>query len=253
MTAVLTKSDINGSSLTIGYRDWKKDAAIRRFFVQAAAADTKSAVISAVYASVSTHHNELTNLPLQSLTATRIGIGNWLVIGRYDRSVTQGLPLTAPFLVDAATAFESMPIYTDYSNFEDGVPYGQVLTTPSLIREQKRSAVERKVWQRPVMRLKWPFETATHPMNDYRNAAGTTNAGGLAIGGSANVLPAQSVRYDGFVCDTYATTTGARYRGHHNLTYSPSSSWKSQNLFWDTDQWAVELVPMYKVGTWNLT
>jgi len=252
MTAILTKSDINGSSLTIGYRDWKKDAAIRRFFVQAAAADTKSAVISAVYASVSTHHNELTNLPLQSLTATRIGIGNWLVIGRYDRSVTQGLALNAPFLVDAASAFESMPIYTDYSNFQDGVPYGQVLATATSITQQQRSAVERKVWQRPVLRLKWPFETNIHPMNGYRNAGGTTNANGLTIGGSANTLPAQSVRYDGFVCDTYATTGGARYRGHHNLTYSPSSNWKSQNLFFD-GQWQVELVPMYRVGTWNLT
>ena len=254
MSATISKSDISGSSLTVSYRDYNKDAAIRRFFVEAAETDDKEVVISAVYGSISTHHNELTSLPLQSLTATRIGIGKWLVVGRYDRSVTAGLPLSSSLLTDVATAFESMPIYTDLSAFSFGIPNGQILTDFAGLTGP-RSGIERKIWQRPVLRLKWPFDTATHPAIGYRNAGGTTNTNAMGLAGAGTLLPAQSVRYDGFVCDSYATTSGVRYRGHHALTYSPSTSWKTQELTWQQGQtggWVVNLVQAYATGTWVL-
>tara|TARA_R110000824_G_scaffold150836_1_gene321574 strand:- start:3833 stop:4591 length:759 start_codon:yes stop_codon:yes gene_type:complete len=251
MSASVSKSDINGSSLTVSYRDYNKDAAIRRFFVEAAHSDDKEVVIGAVFASISTHHNELTTLPLQSLTASRIGIGKWLVVGRYDRSVTAGLPLSGSILTDVATAFESMPIYTTLSTFTDGIPNGEILTGFDGLTNPSRSSVERKIWQRPVLRLKWPFDQSAHPMIGYRDAAGTTNKTALALGNSVGLLPAQSTRYDGFVCDSYATTNGVRYRGHHALTYSSSGNWKTQELTFNSE-WEIKLVQAYAAGTWTL-
>lgn len=251
MSASVSKSDINGSSLTVSYRDYNKDAAIRRFFVEAAHSDDKEIVIGAVRSAVGTHHNELTTLPLQSLTATRIGIGKWLVVGRYDRSVTAGLPLSGSILTDVATAFESMPIYTDMSVFTDGIPNGAILTGFDGLVNKNRSSIERKIWQRPVVRLKWPFDQSAHPMVAYKNAAGTTNKTALALGNSVGLLPSQSTRYDGFVCDSYATTSGVRYRGHHALTFSPSGNWKTQELTF-TNQWEINLVQTYVAGTWTL-
>ena len=255
MSASVSKSDINGSSLTVSYRDYNKDAAIRRFFVEAAHSDDKEIVIAAVFASISTHHNELTTLPLQSLTASRIGIGTWLVVGRYDRSVTAGLPMSGSILTDISTAFESMPIYTDLSAFSNGIPNGQILTGFDGLTDPNRSSIERKIWQRPVLRLKWPFDQSAHPMIGYRNAAGTTNKTALALGNQAGLLPAQSTRYDGFVCDSYATTTGVRYRGHHALTYSSSGTWKTQELTYIrafNTGWVIDLVQAYATGSWTL-
>jgi len=251
MSASITKSDISGSQLTVAYKDYNKDSAIRRFFVDADPADTKADVINAVYGAIGLLHNELTSLPLQTLTATRIGIGKWLVIARYDRSVTTSLPIAASSLVDTQTAYEAMPIYTDYSTFSNGVPLGAVLCPASEITDAtKRSSVERKVWQRPVLRMKWPFATGIHPAVNYRNAAGTLNTSQILVSGQA--FAPQTVRYDGFVCDSRATTAGARYYGYHALTYATDSAWQAQELYYDS-QWRVRLVKMYTVGSWTLT
>tara|TARA_A100001515_G_scaffold127829_2_gene113709 strand:- start:273 stop:1040 length:768 start_codon:yes stop_codon:yes gene_type:complete len=251
MTAVVTKSDISGSQLSLAYKDYNKDAAIRRFFVEADASDNKTTVITAVYNAIGLTHNEQSSLPLQTLTATRVGIGKWLVIARYDRSVTTSLPLGSSLLVDAQTAFESVTIYTDNSNYTDGVPFGSVLASPdALFQRNERSGVERKSWQRPVIRLKWPFAQGTHPLINYNTAAGTLNANALNIAGNVGLLPAQSVRYDGLVLDTKATTLGPRYYGYHAMTYAPNSSWLHQTLFWNGAQWAVRLEQSYPVGSW---
>ena len=250
MTAIVSKGDIAGSELTVAYKDYNKDSAIRRFFVEADAGDTKATVINAVYSSIGLLHDELTSLPLQTLTATRIGIGKWLVIARYDRSVTTSLPISGNLLVDTETAFESMPVYTDYSAFSNGIPFGAVLCPASEIADAtKRSSVERKIWQRPVLRLKYPFAEGIHPIVNFRNAAGTINSSAMVVSGVS--LPAQSVRYDGFVCDTKATTLGPRFYGYHSLTYSTNSAWQTQELYFDS-QWRVRLQTMYNVGSWSL-
>ena len=251
MTATISKGDISGSQLSVAYKDYNKDAAIRRFFVEADASDDKTTVINAVYTNIGLTHDELTSLPLQTITATRIGIGKWLVIARYDRSVTTSLPIGSANLVDTQASVESMPIYTDYSNFSNGVPFGNVLATPDgLSNEKNASGIERKAWQRPVLKLKWPFAQGTHPALNYRNAPGTLNTATLTLGGGITLAP-QTVRYDGFVCDTKATTLGARYYGYHAMTYASDSAWVHQVLFWNGAQWQVRLDRSYPIGLWS--
>ena len=251
MTATVSKGDISGSQLTVAYKDYNKDAAIRRFFVETDPTDNKTTVINAVYSAAGLTHDELTSLPLQTITATRVGIGKWLVICRYDRSVTTSLPIGSSLLVDCQTGFESMPIYTDYSYFSDGVPFGQVLASPDgIANTENQSGIERKAWQRPVLKLKWPFASGTHPAVNYRNAAGTLNSNALSVANVTNMFPAQTVRYDGFVCDTKATTNGPRYYGYHAMTYATNSAWVHQTLYQSGGQWQVKLERSYPVGNW---
>ena len=249
--ATVDKNDIKGSQLTFAYREYLKDSAIRRFYVTASSSDNKNSVITAVKTRIGDFHPELSNLPLQTITATRVGIYRWLVIAKYDRSVTFGLPTQGGRLAGTQTAFESLPIYTDLSNFEFGVPRGELAMPAINIGDpDKRSSIERKIWQRPVIKYKWPFDLGIHPSIYFRNAAGTLNQTQLLIGGISH--PARRMRYDGFVSKARYTRSGVRYTGFHSLTYSGQSEWLAQDLFYDDNnlRWDVELRDMYTVGSW---
>ena len=248
--ATVSKSDIKGSSLSYAYRDYLKDSGIRRFYVTSTTSDTKERVISAVKTRIGDYHPEINNLPLQSITATRLGVQRWLVIAKYDRSVTFGLPTGGGSLTNSQTAFESVPIYTDLSAFTDGFPDGELLCPDEENRNNpdKRASVERKIWQRPVVKYKWPFDLGIHPALYFRNAAGTLNNSTVLIGGQSH--DAGAVRYDGFVSKARYTRLGVRYTGYHSLTYSGQSAWLAQDLIFD-GSWQVVIREMYNTGSWS--
>ena len=250
--ATVTKSDIKGSSLLYAYRDYLKDSGIRRFYVTSGISDTKESVVSAVKTKIGDYHPEINNLPLQSITATRLGVQRWLVIAKYDRSVTFGLPTGGGILAGSQTAFESLPIYTDLSAFTDGFPNGELLCPDEAARNDpaKRASIERKIWQRPVVKYKWPFDLGIHPAFNFRNAPGTLNKTVLLIGSQPHDVG--TVRYDGFVSKARYTRQGVRHTGYHSLTYSGSSAWLAQDLVHIEGDggWQVIIRDMYYSGSW---
>ena len=250
--ATLAKSDIKGSSLSYAYRDYLKDSGIRRFYVTSGTSDTKERVISAVKTRIGDYHPELNNLPLQTITATRLGVQRWLVIAKYDRSITFGLPTGGGFLAGSQTAFESVPIYTDLTRFENGFPNGELLCPDEQTKQDpsKRAGIERKIWQRPVVKYQWPFDLGIHPAFYFRNAPGTLNKTVVLIGGQSHNVG--TVRYDGFVSKARYTRLGVRYTGYHSLTYSGASAWLAQDLVHIEGDggWQVILRDMYYSGSW---
>lgn len=224
MAVVIAKSDIVGSNLTLGYKDFNKDQALRKFYIEAATTDDKDAVLTALKNSIGLMHNELTDLPLQTINVIRIGIGTWMATAIYNRSAASGLPQTNTLMADLNETFEYVScvattggIFGSNDNYENGLPAGPINIPASLIHNPgARSAIVRTSIPVPVGRVKVPFERGVHPNINYAMLLGTTNKSAVAnlFGPTYSAKP-HTLVFEGIQCKTVATATGIRYGGYY--------------------------------------
>ena len=233
MTVTVVKSDIPGSQMSLGYRDFNKDAAVRKFYVTAATTDDKDDIFTAVFSAIGSFHNELTDLPLQTLTANRAGIGRWIVTAVYNRAAAGGLPQSGNVLSDMAASFtfETIVAKVDGS-YEEGLPAGPINMPASLLTDSKaRGSIVRQQISVPLIKIKLPFSRGLHPLITYGSLVGKINSNQFQIvfGFNAKI---NTLLFEGITSRAVATATGTVYAGTYNFLYKPTRH-VQQVEFWD--------------------
>jgi len=231
MTVSIVKSDISGSQMSVGYKDFNQDKAVRKFLVSTTAtSEDKEDVVSEVFDQIGSLHNELTSLPLQSLTATRIGVMRWLVTAVYNRSAASGLPQTNTLIADTQTSHMTVQVcasnvghFNQPIKYEHGLPAGPINMPKALWYSP--TAEPRINWTLatvPVTKVRVPFDRGVHPDIVYGKLLGTVNATPFTLFGVSYTVKPNQLRFEGIHCKTVATATGYRYGGYYTLLYRPS-------------------------------
>jgi len=239
MAVTVTKSDISGSSLTLAYKDFNKDQAVRRFYVEAATTDTKVDVLNAIYASIGTLHNTLTDLPLQTINVTRIGIGTWMATAIYNRSAASGLPQSNTLLAETSERFEytsvvatNVGLFNSPSAYENGLPAGPInMPSSALYNPFARNLIVRRKVPVPVSRVRIPFDRGVHPDINYANLLGTINANNVALFGAQFLCKRYELLFEGIECRSVATALGTRYGGYYIFQRRMSGHAKQTEYF----------------------
>tara|TARA_R100001082_G_scaffold110915_2_gene92394 strand:+ start:9950 stop:10228 length:279 start_codon:yes stop_codon:yes gene_type:complete len=88
MTVSILAYDIPGSEMThYTGKDYKQQRAVRKFFV-GSTTETKDTIINSVKTTIGTTHPHNfgvsnSNLPLQTMTASKVGRDRWIVTAQY--------------------------------------------------------------------------------------------------------------------------------------------------------------------------
>lgn len=239
-----------GSELAQGYASITGERATRSCIVETSdTAGTRLGVIGAVYAdgAFGAYHNEITDLPLQFIVASRLGPKRWRATAVYSWAGQSGWGGTAfNTLAEYRVGYEGTQCYTVGAIGSDGLPPptasggtlkdGMGLTNLA-VRPQPY------VFMRPVIRVGVPKQLGTNPMTaTIAGLMGKLNNASCVIGGAGGgsgiTYGAGTLRFDGgeFIA---RTNTGLPFQGTWLFTSCPafneqkldkvSGAWKVTN------------------------
>jgi hypothetical protein len=252
-------SDISGSSLTIAFQNYERDAATRKFLVEATSrADAINTIIGDANALNNTvDHPDESALKADGITAQAVGPGRWVVTVQYLRRPGYGtIPSTVTTLANLRMSYEGIEVFCTPRNMADGLPFGDGNGTefvypggPAGLSTDPQDPPKPWVFNRPVVNIQIPFSTGTFPSTAMQNVGGYNQTNTFNVGGF--VCPIGTVRYDGAELRATGPSVGGftppsssvRYYGTYSYTYSPggfykqritynssSSRWQAQNV-----------------------
>lgn len=233
-----------GSELAQGYASITGERATRSCIVETSdTAGTRLGVIGAVYAdgAFGAYHNEITDLPLQFIVASRLGPKRWRATAVYSWAGQSGWGGTAfNTLAEYRLGYEASQCYTVGAIGSDGLPPptasgGTLKDGAALANLAVRP--QPYVFMRPVIRVGVPKQLATNPMTATIVAlAGKLNNASCTVAGIT--FASGTLRFDGgeFIS---RTNTGFPFQGTWNFTGAPafgeqklaivSTAWKVTN------------------------
>lgn len=245
-------SDIPGSSLTIAFQNYERDAATRKFLVAShSRADAIQTVIqNAAGLNNDSSHPDESALKADGVTAQAVGPGRWLVNVQYVRNKYGAIPSNATTLAQLRMSYEGIEVFCTPASFVNGLPFGNNGTSfvnpggPAGLSTDQRDPPKPWIYNRPVVNVQIPFSQTSFPNTALENV-GTLNTGNFSIGGFS--ASPGTVRYDGAELKSVGpsfsgyTPSGStiRYYGTFSYTYSPLGFYK-QRLKWENDRWVAE-------------
>lgn len=242
-TYTVTKSDVlDGTSLAVGYTSTQPERGVRRFLVTVtgandteARAGTKSGAIAWVYSQLaSAYHNELTDMPLQSGQATKIGpykfivdmIYGWTTLGHWGGA-------SGAEVVDFSMGgYEGVPCYTvGTPDSADGLPSVTVSGSTQWfgLRSQTDPTVfpQAYLFQKSVVRVRVPYSGNANPVTStVFGLINKTNNGDVTILtnlGSEIIFAQGTLRFDGANIKGFANAA-TKFVGYFEFTASPAFS-----------------------------
>jgi len=250
-TYTVTKSDVlEGTILGVGYATAQGERAVRRFLVTVtgandaeARAGTRSGAVSAVYSSIaSAYHNEITDLPLQTGVATKVGpykfmvdmVYGWSSVGHWGGATTAAS--VADFSMGGR---EGVPCYTVGTPESDGLPatnatwYGlRSAADPTLMPQAY-------LFQKSVVRIRIPYRGTANPVTStVFGLINKTNNGSITLLtnlASEIIFAAGELRFDGANIRAFSSAT-TTFAGYFEFTASPS--FKVMTVAYSSGTWA---------------
>lgn len=254
----IISSDIPGSSLTIAFQNYERDAAVRKFLVESnTRADAIQTVITDSGAlNGNTGHPDETALKADGITAQAVGPGRWLVTVQYVRNKYGSIPSTISTLVNLRMAYEGVEVFCTADEFVNGLPLGGNARKfaypggPAGTSTDPQDPPKPWIYNRPVINVQVPFSETTFPQQAMNNVGKINLAATIDFG--TFTAAKGTVRYDGAEMKAtgpnydFYVPTGAdvRYYGTYSYTYSPYG-WYKQKIEWDSgnEEWYAVNVP----------
>lgn len=233
-----------GTELAQGYASITGERATRACHVDTDdTAGTRLGVIGAVYAAgtFGAYHNEITDLPLQFIVASRLGPKRWRATAVYSWAGQSGWGGTAfNTLAEYRIGYEGVQCYTVGGIGSDGLPpptaSGGTLKDGGALANLSIHP-QPYVFLRPIIRVGVPKQLATNPMTaTIAGLIGKVNNASCTIAGIT--VTSGQLRFDGgeFIS---RTNTGLPFQGTWNFTIAPafneqklaqvSTAWKVTN------------------------
>jgi hypothetical protein len=252
----IISSDIPGSSLTIAFQNYERDAATRKFLVDSwSRADAIETVISDAAALNGTvNHPDEGALKADGITAQAVGPGRWVVTVQYLRRKYGAIPSTVTGLVNLRMAYEGIEVYCTPDEFVGGLPFGgngkKFAYPGGNFSTDPRDPPKPWVYNRPVVNVQIPFSSTSFP-DQALNNIGKINLNAAIDFGTFNA-PTGTVRYDGAEMKAtgpsydFYVPSGAkiRYYGTYSYTFSPNGFYKQRVDYDDSlQEWYAENVP----------
>jgi hypothetical protein len=247
-------SDISGSSLTIAFQNYERDAATRKFLVNAySRADAINTIISSGDGLNNTvDHPDESALKADGITAQAVGPGRWVVTVQYLRRPGFGtIPSSIQTLANLRMSYEGIEVFCTPRNFANGLPFGDgnglefvYPGGPAGLSTNDKDPPKPWIYNRPVVNIQIPFSTPTFP-STAMTGVGSYNTAVFTVGGFNCAIG--TVRYDGAELRSTGPSVGGftppssavRYYGTYSYTYSPNGFYK-QRLKWSSDRWVAE-------------
>ena len=284
MATHLIGADVTGSSMTTSINDYRRDKASRKllYFHDG----NKKALIDYITAGASGAeryddtngnfasdgelvHPEKLDLPLQTVSVTKIGRDRWAATLQYFRIPSGGWGGdNSRAVLQMRTSLQPMRIYTDgtvpgsgsgssppeYDYFWDyAVPGGDILmptqaTTGGGAKPPRQDVKQSpnsysRVYLVPEVKLQVPFATTSNPFTNAGYVGGLNSAS--VTFGENLFFRANQVRFDGVQMTdqgSYVTAGGvtARYVGSYEFTATPTQFYV-QSYKWDGGKWEIFL------------
>jgi len=262
--------DLIGSTQTLGVASRRLDRAVRRGIATGiGGTGTNQQLGLAINRAIEVaqlHHHWMTDLPLQSVRATKFGKDQaWLSL-QYGRPQATSPPSRSPSQVaQFRTAYEHTQAYRDTTLY-DGVtlvPFAHELPQGDmhgLVKDLLNPTdPERNTYQdpghepsgyrfrRPVIRIIATVYTFVNPYPSCAAAVNKVNPLGVLLGGYS--IEAGELRFDGLDVDWVERSDGAdAFICEYHFTASPGGHWKQEPKFVQ-GEWTAFDVPSYQ--TWS--
>jgi len=263
---VITATDIhNGTELSVGYATTQQERGVRRFLVETTGANaaeaisgTKSGAISAVYTSLgSDFHNEITDMPLLSSSATRLGPKRFIVDFLYGwQSLGNWGGSSISTVCDFRLGFDYMDFYTVGPLMTTGSFIGLPENMTGSVADSVTSPVTRWInlpfpnsgaalpapgkqsFAMPTARIRVPYLSDTNPLSTgVLTAVGRTNSNAAIVFltdlASQITFTQGQLRFDGLdIQGRSNSSAGQKFQGA--FQFSARYSWATQYAYHDS-------------------
>lgn len=256
--AEVLASDINGSSLTVAFQDWRQDAATRKFLVSAVsrseAITTTTTFLEAEDGDAGdgdgASHPNIAKLLANQVTCQAVGPERWLVTVQYQRNKSSGFP-DGHTMANMRISFEGMEVYCTPTAYANGLPFGgngrEFVNPGPFFSTDPKNPPKPWIFNKPVMSIQLPFSSITSPVSQATNNVGRLTTQTVNIGGYA--FPQNTLRFDGSdtraLASSESATASNRYVGQENYTYRQGGFYKQTVIYdHDLEEWQAVNQPM---------